>query len=555
MKKPSDRPALTDCALLFGIEILSTMPYLFGLGFYSDDWDTQAKFAHLSGQGLGTIIGEGFQSSPEMLVRPVTIVYGAAELKAFGQHPIPYHIVNSVVFGIVVVLLYLALRELRIGRWLALAISVIFGLLPHYSTDRVWITSHQTTLSMAFAFLGIYAMLRATRPEQQSHRRWVVVAVVALLLSMLSYEVAIGLIVASVGVAAWRRYAVVRASSQRAFAKWGGLAIATGILLAVGILKTRLQTRMPYHHHFFTHLGALTWHAIDQAIRFNFWTYSLHMPAVLGALYHKSALTLTAFGMAVVIACLVGSYLWRGMESSSIPTRRTCLWLIVLGFVLFGLGFALFFPGLEVDFSSAGLSNRVEIVSALGASCTLVAMVGLACSVLKSQSVRVRAFSLAIGLICGMNSLVVSGIGFFWVDAASQQSTILKSVVTNVRSLPHGSVLLLDGFCRYSGPGVVFETGWDATGAIQLALADFSLSSDVVSPNMHFHDAAAESTMYGQPWGQYAYGNNLFVYNMRRQVLTSLPSRESANAYLGEMNPTGDGGCPAGKEGDGTKVF
>jgi len=275
----------------------------------------------------------------------------------------------------------------------------------------------------------------------------------------------------------------------------------------------------------------------------------------LGALYHQCALTPPALGMAVVIACLVGSYFWRGMESSSIPSPRSCLWLIVLGFVLFGLGYALFFPGLEVDFSSAGLSNRAEIVSALGASYTLVATVGLACTALKSQSVRTRAFSLSIGVLCGMNSLMVSGIGFFWEDAASQQSTILKSIATNVRSLPHGSVLLLDGFCRYSGPGVVFETYWDATGAIQLVLTDFSLTSDVVSPNMHFLDAAAESTMYGQPSGKYAYGNNLFVYNVRRQVLTSLPSKEAANAYLREMNPTGDGGCPPGKEGDGAKVF
>jgi hypothetical protein len=101
----------------------------------------------------------------------------------------------------------------------------------------------------------------------------------------------------------------------------------------------------------------------------------------------------------------------------------------------------------------------------------------------------------------------------------------------------------------------VFETYWDATGAIQLTLADYSLVSDVVSPNLHFERGAAETTMYGEAEHHYPYGNQLFVYNVRHNILTSLPSQESAAAYLRAMNPTGDSGCPAAQEGDGTKVF
>ena len=121
--------------------------------------------------------------------------------------------------------------------------------------------------------------------------------------------------------------------------------------------------------------------------------------------------------------------------------------------------------------------------------------------------------------------------------------------------LPHGSVVLLDGFCRYSGPGVVFETDWDATGAIQLTLRDYSLLSDVVSPNLHFEQGAAETMMYGDVEGRYPYSNQLFVYNVRHNTLTSLPTEEAALTYLRTMNPTGDSGCPAAHEGDGTRVF
>lgn len=554
MKKLSDRPTLSDSAFLVGIEFISTMPYLFGLGFYTDDWSYQGTLAHYSGDDIGTMIREMIRSDPHFIIRPVQLAYLVLSFKVFGQNATLYHVFNSTVLGLATALLYLALRELQAERWVAFVIALIFALLPHYSTDRFFYTQG-AVLSMAFAMLGLYALLRSGRALEQHSGNWVALAVSALLLSILSHEVFLGLIVASLGVIAWCRYRDVRASAPHALAKLGGVAIVTAVLFTVGLLKTRIQSQIIYHHHFFTHLLAYTWHAIVQAVLFNFWTYGLHMPGVLAALYRQSALTLPAFGSAGVIAGFVAAYLWKGMKMSAIPTRRTCLRLIVLGFVLFGLGYALFFPSIRVNFSTAGLDNRVEIASTLGASCTLVAMLGLACSLLKSNLARTRTFSLAVGLICGINSLAVSGIAFFWVDAASQQSAILKSAVSHVRSLPHGSVLLLDGFCQYLGPGIVFETDWDATGAIQREFHDPSISSDVVSQDMRFYGSYVETRYFGELERRYAYGNDLFVYNVRRKILTKLPSQESAIAYLRAMNPTGDSGCPTDHEGEGRKVF
>jgi len=555
VKRFADQPGIVDCLFLFGTILLSSVPYLARLGFYSDDWGYQAALAPTSGQSLGTMFNALLASDANLLIRPVQAALLALEFKTFGRHPLPYHIACTVMLGLVSILLYFLLTELRAGRLLGLVIALVFGLLPHYSTDRIWISSQQAVLSMAFALLGICGLMRSVRPEVQRPSAWVAFGALALVLSFLSYEVAAGLIFATVGVIAWRRYHELTRHRKRTLAGLTGLACATAVLFVVGILKIRMQTRMSYHHHFFTHLGALIWHAIIQAVQFNFWTYGLHMPAVLAALYRQSALSVIAFGSAATITCLVAAYLLREVGSREIPSRRTCLWLMILGFVLFGLGFALFFPSLDVDFSSVGTSNRIAIVSALGACCTLIAIVGLACSVLTTQRARARAFSLAIGVFCGMNSLVVSGIGSYWGKATAQQSAILRSVSTNVRSLPRKSVLLLDGFCRYSGPGVVFETDWDATGAIRLTLGDDSLVSDVVSSNLHFEEAAAATTMYGNAEGHYPYGNNLFVYNVRNETLTSLPSQETAIDYLRTMNPTGDSGCPPAHEGRGEKTF
>jgi hypothetical protein len=158
-------------------------------------------------------------------------------------------------------------------------------------------------------------------------------------------------------------------------------------------------------------------------------------------------------------------------------------------------------------------------------------------------------------MICGANSLVVSGITSFWADAASQQAAVLKSVANHVHSLPQGSVLLLDGFCRYSGPGIVFEEADDTTGAIELTLSDFSLGGDVISPAMRFSETAVETSPDGQFSDHYHYGDHLFVYNLQRKSLTMLRSKAAATSYLSAVNPTGDGGCPAGEEGDGAQIF
>jgi hypothetical protein len=558
MKHLADRPKLTDCAFLFGVVLLSALPYLSGLGFHGDDWWYQAEFAKSADQSLGKVFLHEWTGDSDALVRPVMVAYVVLSYRAFGQHAMPYHLVNTAVLGLTIALLYLALNELQLGRWLAFVIALLFGLLPHYSTDRFWFASHQATFCMALALLGIYALLRSARQNEPHPKMWSALAVISMVLSILSYEVAAGLIVATIGILGWRRVADSRVLRKQRFARLGGIAATAAVLLVVGIMKIRAQNRIAYHHHllrFLPRLGRLSLHAMTQAIQFNFWTYGLKMPRVLLSLYRHSALSVAALAIATIIAFCVAAYLWRHMEPSAFPSRHTCIWLIAFGFFVFGLGYGVFILGLGFDFSSAGINNRVTIASAVGASCVLVAMTGLVCSLLKSDLTRARAFSLAIGFSCGINSLIVCGIGFFWVDAASQQAAILESVAANVRSLPHGSVLLLDGFCRFSGPGVVFESDWDVTGAIQLALGDFSLTSDVVSPNMSFNNVSADSTIYGGPDGHYPYGNQLFVYNVRYRILTALPSRESATDYLRAMNPTGDSGCPAGHEGDGEKVF
>lgn len=544
-----DRSKTADAASVFAAVVISTLPYLFGLGFYSDDWQYQETLVFASRHGLGAMFRKMIDMDPHFLLRPVQLLFFVLGFKAFGRNPTPYHIVISACLGLAACLLYFALRELGIERVWAFAIAMVFGLLPQYSTDRFWISSHQAVLCMLFAFFGIYALLRTVNPERHSSGKWMVAAVAAFVLSILSYEVAIGLIVAAIGIIGWRGY---REAGRASRGHWRVVAytVATAaILMLVWILKAHAQTMVVYHHHLFKHFGLLCRHAISQDVLFNFWTYVLNMPSVLISLYRHSAITWETAVVSSMIALGIAIYMQRSIDPARLPGRAACCKMLVAGLVLFGLGYMLFFPDPNVQFSTAGISNRVVITSALGAACVLVAMVGLLCSIAKSERFRAGAFSVAIAAICGLNCLVVNGIGYFWVNAATQQASILRSVAANVGSLPNGSVLLLDGICTYSGPGIVFDADWDTTGAVRLTLNNDSLSGDVVTPILHFDEAAAEDILAGQPVSRYLYGDRLFLYNVKWRTLVNLRSRDAADAYARAMGSASSSGCPADEYG------
>jgi hypothetical protein len=547
-----------DCLLLFAIVLIASLPYLSGLGFHSDDWSYQAELSHSSSQQLGKVLLQEWQADWHFAARPVMVLYMVVSFRAFGSHDMPYQVAISLMLALTVVLLYLTLCELWGKRWLSLSIALMFGLLPHYSTDRFWWASHQAIFCMGFAFLGILALSRSFRREESHRTKWLVVAVLSSLASVLSYEVALGMIVAGLAMIGWREFARNRGSHAHRFASMAWLSVPVAVLFVVGMVKALSQERLLVHRKiptFLTHFGELSRKAIIQGVQFCFWNYGIRMPAVLIALYRHSAIGLGAVAVSIIVAVLVAAYLWKYMEAPVLTSWQECLQLIGAGFILFALGYALFFRDPKSNFYTAGINNRVAIASALGATFVAVAVLGLACSWFKSDRVRIRVFSILMGLVCAANCLVVNGIAHFWAIASSEQKDVLSSVATNLHALPHGSTLLLDGFCRFSGPGVVFETDWDTTGAVQLTLNDYSLLSDVVSPNTHFLDSDVETTVYELPEAKYPYSDHLYVYNVRARHLAPLRSSQAAYSYLHAFNPTGDSGCRAGQEGDGTKIF
>src|ERR1039458_1436765 len=83
MQRTIIRSEIADSVVLFSVNLLSALPYLFSRGFYSDDWAFQAALSHLSGRGIWTTFQEF--SKLDAGVRPVQFAYLVLTYRAFGD--------------------------------------------------------------------------------------------------------------------------------------------------------------------------------------------------------------------------------------------------------------------------------------------------------------------------------------------------------------------------------------------------------------------------------------------------------------------------------------
>jgi hypothetical protein len=189
LESPRAEGVVRDSVFIVFIMFLSAVLYIRGLGFYSDDWSNLYSCSLSKDQSLSGIIRFVFSARPDSWFRPCQVVYYAMLYSLFGVQPLGYHVVISTVLAAGIVLFYLALRELRFNRLLALAVPTVFGLLPHYSTDRIWFAAFGGNLSMALYFSSLYADVRMVAPRRTPLWFWKLTSAVSLLGSILAYEV------------------------------------------------------------------------------------------------------------------------------------------------------------------------------------------------------------------------------------------------------------------------------------------------------------------------------------------------------------------------------
>src|SRR6185437_7902398 len=119
-----------DLLFLTFTVILSCISYLPRMGFYSDDWSFLGNFTLSHDQSLIGLIRTA--TTPNTLMRPGQNVYDALLYWAFGTNPFGYQIVNTEVLLGSILLFYCILRQLRLPRIIAVAVPLMYALLPQY---------------------------------------------------------------------------------------------------------------------------------------------------------------------------------------------------------------------------------------------------------------------------------------------------------------------------------------------------------------------------------------------------------------------------------------
>jgi hypothetical protein len=564
------RAALHDSLLLAVIVVLSCLPYTGGLGLYSDDWGFLASLHGTDGTYadlLASVMGP-------LGARPVQGHVLAVLYWLFGMDLVGWHAANCAALTAAVLLFYHSLRLLGCARRITLVVPLIFGLLPHYSTDRVWIAVFQANAAILLYFGSLYAdsrfVVRSGRSGGSGGSAgtggsggsgatggrgwpWKAIGTAALVGSVLAYEVTAALFIVNVvvllHVAGVRRHgAWVRQAMPAA------LALGTNILvlaLTIGYKLTQTARADIVGGYRYRALRVLT-----EAVPVHFGEYGIVMPVkVVRAVRDYPDALITA--VSVLVAIIVGAYLFSVLRSAAEADVRRVSWptVIVVGGVLFGAGYGVALMTWEVGFHTTGPNNRTAIGAAIGVAWVFTGVIGWISGMLPTDRLRRAAFAGLVALLAAGSTLLTNTVAAFWVEAARRQDTLIAGMRERIPALPPNTTLLLDGICPFHGPAPVFATDWDMDGMLQLTWGDPSLRGDVIKPNTELTPAGVRTILFDDWINVYPYDERLIVYHAKTGETYPLASLAAAQEYFETVGVPERPDCPPYTDGDGARIY
>jgi hypothetical protein len=543
---------LPDCVL---IVIAALSPVLLGLGslgFYSDDWSFLASMHLGDDRSISGVFRELW--THDNAVRPVQWGVLALLYKLFGVDPLGYHVVNSMFVAAGALLFYLCMRELREPPLFAIAVPLLFALLPHYSADRLWIAAMQANVSACLFFLSFYADSRALA-SPRAFWRWKVLGLAALLLSGLAYEVFLPLFVVG-AVLLWVRFGTPRngepmgrAGRRKCVLNLTTNMVALGcVVVSKAIFSERNQLETSPGDYL-----ASTARKLMTAFEVGYIDHVVKIPLTANQIikHYASGVDLivaTALGITVAV------YLLRSAAKTgslaTVPASRMLAY-VALGIVTFAAGFSLF----PIDQAMTGINNRTANAASVGVALSLVGAVGLIITRLTPDRIlQGRLFAGGIAVVGMSGFLTVNTVTGFWTESYARQLDVLAALDESVPRVPPGTAIMLDGVCPFHGPAIVFDTSWDLAGALMLRHGHTDLRADV----LHKRFGSAEHGMIVGSYGSdavYEYGSRLLVYNYGLRNAFVLSDETSAQAYLAETRHGALPECTAGRHGFGARIL
>jgi hypothetical protein len=554
LHKPLYGHTVRDCCFLAVTTILSSIFYISRIGFYWDDWLVLKIFHFSHDQSVIGLTRSVFAEWPEMKVRPLQAFQWAVLYPLFGQTPLGYHIVSTAALLAGVCMFYLVLRTLTQRRLLSLATAVLYGLLPHYSTDRIWYAIWAANLSMVLYFLSLYADL-----NQLSFRSWIwpwkVVASLSLMLSLLAYEPFMPFFLLNPVLVALKRWQLQR-HGKKVLWSWAGTAVSyiTNMFLIIVISKYKQGTsrRAPGG-------GAFGWWLVDNtwmgSIDLTFRAYGSRLPHILSTIWNLYW-SWSSFAIALAMVIVVAGYLMQTATTSGerLPRAYVFVLLIATGTLIAGGSYSYLYSFYEVN---TGVNNRVVIAAGATVAIAWVSIAGLLCRLLAPEKSASHIFSVLVALLCGCGCLINNTVASFWAEGSQKQRAILSDMKEHFSAPPPGSSIVLTGLCAWNGPGIVFEATWDAGSALALLYDDKTLRGEPLWP-------WAEAREHGIPSGRdtsdkttlYSY-SSLYLYDVRKKEAGRITDAASASSYIAQAKQynTANGGCLTAGFGTGLPIW
>jgi hypothetical protein len=518
-----------------------SLPYWRRLGFYVDDWFFLAKMRQ-SGGGILNATQYLLDHDRNVRTRPVQAVQQSVLYAAFGEHPLGYQLTLTAALALSAALLYVVLRTLFLSGAVATTVALVYGLSPAYSSDRVWFSALGYSVAMATAFASIYFDLRAV-DSSDAVLRWKALALLALLLSGLGYEVALPIL----GVVPLVLYARMRRRAAKPLRRaygWPRLALMLGsnVLLLALIMsyKAAASTDVVVGQ------GGLLRHAwtifAGHAV-VHFGSYGLLLP--VAAQWGLSTGGALALVLALIVGVAAGVLVWLAARpEGEEPTLSRAAVTTIAGVMVYLLGYAIYVTTDRIGNSSTGIANRFAIAGAVGAGLVIAGAIQLLAALLGrlvSPSVVTGATA---GVFLALFTLVLAGTHEQWSEAAERQQAAARTLDAVAPEPPRNSTILLTGICSYVGQGVVFEAPWEVSGRVQLLYADPTLRGELVTNRMRAEPDAITSTIYGTFPQRYEYGPSLLLVDVRTGQVQPLLSQQDASEALARTASLGCGGEP-----------
>jgi hypothetical protein len=471
------KEVVRSAVLVLALAVIGALvygPHAVDGGFLGDSWTLRAWYQlYPHGDFFGTV--GHFLDLNTMQTRPLNAVYRTVLNYLFGGDMGSWFVWQIAANVAMAGLLYLLLRRLSLPSLDAALVAVLVLLFPAALSLRFWMAVSHAPVAISFAILGFLAVFAAFEAEGRRSKLLHTLGLLLFLSSLLLYEIALPVMLASVLL---YRFRVPWRTAAR---RW---ALDLVVLLPVALLVTRSEASdAQAQSNALSHL----WKIVEQA------------PKLLGD--RLLPLAGADWVAVVAIAALAGAATW-GLRSGSWPddarsALRRYLLLVAAGFVVIGLGYAIYVPGINYyEPTMPGIADRVNAVPGFGWVFVLYGSIGiLATLLLGRRQGRLVPLGAAVGslVLVALWLPLIATESRHYVKGFEEGQRVLGMVRTALPDPPPHSTIWTFGQPVEIAPGIpVFGNTWDMTYSVQLMYGDPTLSSYVGFPGTYIECLATK---------------------------------------------------------------